>query len=213
MAACTRELLTAWIVVWEVRTGAIVVSPPTIVEVVTIVVVLHGVVDLRIGIPEGWSFRLTRLKDGRRLAQEDVPEARRWRFGKLPWGDQKCLHQFSVLVEPQRLFDQRYHNHLAGRSIVILHQLLISHMLLIPGRFIVVIGLHCLQIGHIIVDDIDGRLIVIECLCALYGSIGIGAESLLLIVFIVQRVACVIVGVVILMATAPVRDFLMELFQ
>src|SRR5947209_15974816 len=70
MTARTCELLTTWIVVREVCTWAIVVSPPAVMEKVTIVVVLHRVINLRIGIPEGRSLRLTRLKDRRRLAQE-----------------------------------------------------------------------------------------------------------------------------------------------
>src|SRR5215472_17408298 len=70
-------LVTAAVIVREVRSRTIIRSPPAIVEVVATPVVLHRVVDLGVRIPECRPLRFARLERRRRLAQQDVPYPRR----------------------------------------------------------------------------------------------------------------------------------------
>src|SRR5215472_3913242 len=72
-----KRLVTAAVIVREVRSRTIIGSPPAVVEVVAAPVVLHRVVDVGIRIPECRPLRFARLERRRRLAQQDVPYPRR----------------------------------------------------------------------------------------------------------------------------------------
>src|SRR5215469_12081818 len=102
-AVSCKRLVTATIVVWVVRSRAIIGSPPAIMEEVAAPVILHRIVDLGIGIPECRPWRFARLEHRRRLAQQDAPYPRRRRKLVLPGGNTKRLFQLAILVEPQCL--------------------------------------------------------------------------------------------------------------
>src|SRR5579875_543099 len=112
MAAVARErFVPTGVIVREVRAGAVVGTPPAVMEEVTTGMVLHRVVDLCVRIPESRSFRFAGLKDRGRLAQEDLPEAwRRWLI-ILTRGDVERAHQLPVLIVTQGLLKQGNHQH------------------------------------------------------------------------------------------------------
>src|SRR5579864_619074 len=128
----------------EVVPWAIDTSPPAIVEEVAARMVLHGVLDRRGRIPEGRAGWFARFEDGRMLTQDDAPEARRRWLGVLAGDYEKCPDQFIVVVETQRLLDQRDYHHLAGMrapDAVMLHEADIRGVRLIPGGSVVEVGL------------------------------------------------------------------------
>src|SRR5579885_2034772 len=171
-AIAIKGRCSRWIAVREIHPRTVNASPPAIVEEVSADMVFHRILDRRWRIPESRARWFARFELGGMLAQEDVPEARRRGFEVLTGDDQERTNQLAVVVVAQGLFDERDDQHRADVSsdIVMLHQGQIGVVGLIPGCMVVVIRLHRVQVGQVIVDEIDGRQVVIQGLGGLNGG-------------------------------------------
>src|SRR5260370_16884409 len=83
-AISCEHLVTATIIVWVIRSRAIIGSPPAIMEEVATPVVLHPVVDLGIGIPECQPRPFPRLHHPPRLPHQPFPSPPRPRNPLFP---------------------------------------------------------------------------------------------------------------------------------
>src|SRR6266851_2786076 len=139
---------TRGISVWKVFPRPIAISPPAIVEEVAPSVILHRILDSRRWIPECRPRRLGRFELRWVLAQDNAPESGWGRQLVLSRDNVKRPDQFPIIVEAQRLFDQRNDEHLASLrsiNIVVFHQANVGGVRLIHWRLIVIVSLHCLR--------------------------------------------------------------------
>src|SRR5260370_23372493 len=140
---------TRGISVWKVFPRPIAISPPAIVEEVAASVILHRILDSRRWIPECRPGRLARFELRWVLAQDNAPESGWGRQLVLSRDNVKRPDQFPIIVEAQRLFDQRDDEHLASLrsiNIIVFHQANVGGVRLIHWRLIVIVSLHCPQV-------------------------------------------------------------------